>query len=345
MEFLMTIKKYSKSSAFYLSTKADLFLKNNPLLQNASAQNQIYASQPKRTQCKICGSKLSGDTDFTSHGVDYIFCGECNHLNGKYEDTESFVEKLYISEDEEYAKEYLDENFIKRTTDIYIPKVDFLITTLPPKKYKILDVGCGSGYFVLASLLRNLSVEGLDVNKTMVEFGNSQIRHHFELSPLKLVEESFFVEEIKNSDGDVISAIGVIEHLRKPQKFFEAFRESSASYLYYSVPMFSFSVALENVFTNVFPRLLSGGHTHLFTEESILKMNNLIGVSSLGEWRFGTDIMDLYRHLMVNLQSNDVSEKMIDYVYKGFGSKIDSIQNILDANHFCSEIHVVATKG
>ena len=78
-------------------------------------------------------------------------------------------------------------------------------------------------------------------------------------------------EEIKNSDADVISAIGVIEHLREPHKFFEAFKESKARYIYYSVPMFSLSVALENVSDDIFPRQLSAGHTHLLRKIQLLK--------------------------------------------------------------------------
>jgi len=35
---------------------------------------------------------------------------------------------------------------------------------------------------------------------------------------------------------------------------------------------------------------------------------------------------------------------MIEFLYEGLGSKIDELQNILDSNHSCSEIHVVAVK-
>ena len=274
-----------------------------------------------------------------------MFCNNCNHLNGVYDDTKAFIEHLYMSDDgTEYASNYLDENFEKRAIDIYLPKVDFLVNTLPPKLDKILDIGCGSGYFVYAALLRNLKPIGLDVSKTMVEFGNSQIEHLNGTSPLLFEEEVGFFEAIKNTDADVVSAIGLIEHLREPHKFFDAFKKSKAKYLYYAVPMFSLSVALENVSNDIFPRQLSGGHTHLFTEDSIKEMHRMIGISSIGEWRFGTDFMDLYRHLVVKLQSKDASKKMIDYFYDGFGSKVDELQNILDSNHSCSAIHVVAVK-
>jgi SAM-dependent methyltransferase len=337
--------KYSKASAFYLNAKKDFFTANDELLKKSLNQNKLYASQPNRISCKVCQAPLPQTTDFRSHNVDYVFCEKCSHLNGRFEDTKSFIEKLYIAEDGiEYSKNYIDENFLKKTTDVYIPKVDFLVTSLPPKKYEILDVGCGNGNFVYASLLRNLSASGLDVSKTMIDFGNNQISHHFKKSPLTCASEEDFYDSIIKSNADVISAIGVIEHLREPHKFFIAFQKSKAKYLYYVVPMFSFSVVLENVSKNVFPRLLSEGHTHLFTESSIKKMNEIIGVQAIAEWRFGADAMDLYRHLLTNLQANKSSQKMIDFFNAGFREKIDDLQAIFDKNHFCSELHLIACK-
>ena len=108
--------------------------------------------------------------------------------------------------------------------------------------------------------------------------------------------------------------------------------------------MFSLSVALENIFNNVFPRQLSGGHTHLFTELSIQKMNDIIGVKSIAEWRFGTDALDLYRHIKINLEASNSSKKMIDFSCACIAKNIDDIQAIFDRNHFCSEIHLLASK-
>jgi SAM-dependent methyltransferase len=337
--------EYSKSSAFYLNAKNDFFANNNELLTKTLIQNKLYATQPRRESCKVCQQRLPQATDFHSHKVDYVFCEHCSHLNGRFDDTKSFIEDLYISEcGGEYSKNYIDEHFLQRISDIYIPKVDFLLRSLPLKRYKIFDVGCGSGHFVCASLFRGMSANGIDVNKTMVDFGNNQISNYLNQSPLTQVGEEMFFDSIVRSAADVISVVGVIEHLREPQKFFAAFRKSKAKYIYYSVPMFSLSVALENIFKNVFPRQLSGGHTHLFTESSLKKMNEIIGVQSIAEWRFGTDAMDLYRHVITNLQANQSSQKMIDFLCSGIGNKIDDIQYIFDKNHFCSEIHLVAAK-
>ncbi|PKR47896.1 class I SAM-dependent methyltransferase [Thalassospira povalilytica] len=341
----MIIRKYTKSSSFYLGTKAGFFERNESNLNESLKENELYSKQPKREMCKICSSRLPGDEDFQSHNVSYVFCTDCGHLNGVFEDTIEFVDKIYMEDSgAEYAKNYLDEDFLNRVSDIYAPKVDFLLSVVPDGNCEILDVGCGAGYFVLASLMENQQASGIDVSDVMVNFGNQQILSHQGCAPLQKVKEDGFFEEVTKTGADVVSAIGVIEHLRQPHKLFEAFKESKAKYLYYSVPMFSLSVVCENVFKNVFPRQLSGGHTHLFTEKSISRMHELLGVRPVGEWRFGTDFMDLYRHLNIYLRANNVSQKMLDYFHAGFATKIDDLQAALDKNHFCSEIHVVAVK-
>ena len=151
--------------------------------------------------------------------------------------------------------------------------------------------------------------------------------------------------EVANSDSDILTAMGVIEHLREPHKFFQAFTKSKIKYLYYSVPMFSLTALLENVFEKVFPRHLSAGHTHLYTEESIVEMNKIIGIKALAEWRFGTDAMDLFRNLSVTLEKNNVSNKTMQLFSNGYLETIDKFQKILDENHFCSEIHLLGIKN
>ena len=73
-------------------------------------------------------------------------------------------------------------------------------------------------------------------------------------------------------------------------------------------------------------------------------MNKIIGLKSIAEWRYGTDIIDLYRHILINLQANKCSKKTIDLFNAGLLDKIDNIQSIFDKSHFCSEIHLLASK-
>jgi SAM-dependent methyltransferase len=252
---------------------------------------------------------------------------------------------MYVDGDgKDYSKGYVDEGYNQRVEDIYLPKADFLSSSLPKKNYEILDVGCGAGHFVLACSLRNLKATGIDVSKVMIDFGNQQIRNKTNDTLLRVVDENSIYEEVKSTNAEVISAIGVIEHVREPRKFFEAFKQSRARYLFYEVPMFSLSALLENVSPKVFPRLLSGGHTHLFTENSLQKMNELMNVKTVAQWRFGADAQDLLRHLLVNLELNGTSKKTVNILENTLGNGIDEIQSVIDKNHFCSETHAIVER-
>ena len=340
------IKKYSKSSNFYIEAKQELFQNNDELLKAALKKNEKYCNQPIRKECKICFNKLKKNPDFVSHKVPYVFCEQCNHLNGLYEDTRNFYDSLYTRNDgEEYSKDYKTGDYLQRTANIYAPKVDFLIESIPNiMNSSILDLGCGCGYFVNAALDKNIDIVGFDVNRKMVDYGNSFINRIHGQEPLKFFNEVDIFESIKSQDAELISAIGVLEHMMDLTKFTNSYLASQSKYLYYSVPMFSMSAILENVFSEILPRQLSEGHTHLFTERSINKFNQIIHSNSIAEWRFGTDILDLYRSLKLNLIKNNSSEDLISYFNSGFQERIDDIQNLLDKNHFCSEIHCVVLK-
>jgi len=337
--------RYSKSSGFYLETKREFFAGNDSLLEKAERLNALYARQPPRLRCKICDSLLAQASDLHQHGVDYKFCSQCGHLNGAHEDTKAFVDDVYISaHGSAYAASYLDANFARRVDDIYVPKVRFLLDNLTVGGVRLLDVGCGGGYFVCAALKSGIDATGIDVGETMVRFGNAHIEQLLGVRPLSPCEESALYTHALSTDADVISAIGVIEHLREPHRFFQSFRAGRARYMLYSVPMFSLSVILENAFPGVFPRQLSGGHTHLFTEASLLRMNQALGVVPVAEWRFGTDAMDLYRSLACMIGKHGGSAMLQQHLQNGLGTQIDALQSVLDRNHFCSEIHVLAVK-
>jgi hypothetical protein len=60
------IKKYSKSSGFYLETKKNFLVDNNILLKKSIKLNLLYKSQPTRKTCKICREVLCKKVDFKS---------------------------------------------------------------------------------------------------------------------------------------------------------------------------------------------------------------------------------------------------------------------------------------
>ena len=63
----------------------------------------------------------------------------------------------------------------------------------------------------------------------------------------------------------------------------------------------------------------------------------------MGEWRFGTDIVDLLRTIMVTLQNN--GNVYLSEIFQEKSSRIlDDMQLLIDKNNFCSEIHLLVRK-
>jgi hypothetical protein len=115
---------------------------------------------------------------------------------------------------------------------------------------------------------------------------------------------------------------------------------SEIKYLYLAVPLFSLSTFIENSFPNIFPRLLSGGHTHLYTEESLKYLAKKYNLKILGEYWFGTDMPDLMRSL---INSGNILNKKIylNLLNSKFSKFIDQLQSVLDRNKICSEVQIV----
>ena len=147
----------------------------------------------------------------------------------------------------------------------------------------------------------NISAIGYDPGKDLVNLGVKFLKKN----QIYFSNEKDFLNIIKNTEKKVVSMLGVLEHVYSPNSYLQAFKNSKAKYLFFKVPLLSFSTFLENSNQKVFPRQLSHGHTHLFTYNSIKYMLKKYNFIILGEWWFGTDIPDLLRTLLVNAKYNN----------------------------------------
>ena len=328
------VEKFSKESLSIREIKEDFFLENKKLLDEAISINKFYISQKKRKYCKNCGEEIK-QQDFVSFGVPYSICEKCGHVNGMYEDSEEFVRYLYADDQgDNYKKAYL-KNYEQRVKSIYLPKVEFL-SEVVGNNFSVRDVGCGGGHFLRACELKGIKAEGIDTSQSLIELGKSKLH----TNTLELGDIKSFEDYIENSTS-VVSMIGVLEHLRTPNKAIEAFKRSEAKYLYISVPLFGLSVFIEHVFPDVFPRHLRGPHTHLYTKESLKYLEKKHDLKIIGEWWFGLDIMDLYRSVCTQTSGSERFTKSLKPI---LGDNIDELQHVLDKNKVCSEVHLVFSK-
>ena len=335
-------KKYSKPFGDLNTLKTSFFDNNDGMLDMADGMADVLLMQPKRTVCKICGAKL-GKPLYSSHRIGYIECPECGHLNSECEDTDDFASKVYVEDD--YSKNYSaadKESYIRRRDMIYIPKAEYLRDCLKhegisPEDVTILDIGAGCGYFVSAVRQLGMTATGIDVSDSEVEYGNAMTDEPW-LTHVGLTDS---IDYIRKSSANVLTAIGVLEHLVHLDENIDAIRyNTNIKYLFASVPMFSFSSCFEVAFANGYNRHTGGTHTHLFTNESVAKMADRMGFEVAYEWRFGSDINDLYRFLMVSMQKNN-NEEFSRYFSDRFVPLMDDLQQILDKSDFSSELHFI----
>ncbi len=329
------IIKFSKSYKNIIKIKSNFYKDNINNLKGAVKINNLYKKQPIRKYCKNCGSKKI-KLFIESFNIPYKVCLSCGHLNGAYQDTSDFAKKLYNhKKGKNYSKNYLND-FNLRVKNIYIPKVKFLKKVIK-KKIKLIDIGCGAGHFVKALELEGISAAGYDTSKHLCELGNKKLNKN----KIYSIEFNKIYEIInKNSHINTLSMIGVLEHLTEPHKILDLFKKKKIKYLYISVPLFSLSTFIENSFPGIFPRQLSGGHTHLYTEKSIKYLANKYNLKIIGEYWFGTDMPDLMRSL---INSGNILNKKIytNELYEKFSKFIDKLQSVLDRNKVCSEVHII----
>ena len=329
------ILKFSKSYGNILKTKKSFYDGNKLHLINAIKINNKYKKQPLRKCCKNCGSKKI-KSFIKNFNIPYKLCSSCGHLNGAYEDTRVFAKKIYTSDDgKNYSKNYLND-FDIRVKNIYTPKVDFLKKVIKTK-INLLDLGCGAGHFVKALEQKGISATGYDTSVALCKIGNKKLKKN------KIHSTNFkkIYDIVENqSKFNTLSLIGVLEHLTEPHKLLNSFKKSKIKYLYISVPLFSLSSFLENSFTKVYPRQLSGAHTHLYTEKSLNYLAKKYKLKIIGEWWFGTDFPDLMRSL---INTGNITNKKVytKELYEKFSKFIDDLQSVLDNNKVCSEVHMV----
>ena len=329
------IIEFSKSYGNITKIKKDFYDGNIKNLKNALRINNIYKNQPLRKNCKNCNSRKI-KSFIKNFNIPYKLCSRCGHLNGAFQDTNIFAKKLYnASGGKNYSKNYLND-FDVRVKNIYIPKVKFLKKVIK-KKINLIDLGCGAGHFVKALELKGISAVGYDTSKQLCKIGSKKLNKN----KIYSIHFNNIYEIIKKkSNFNTLSMIGVLEHLTEPNKILDSFTKSKIKYLYISVPLFSLSTFIENSFHDVFPRQLSGGHTHLYTKKSLEFLAKRYKLRVIGEYWFGTDFPDLMRSL---INTGDILNKQIysKELHKNFSKFIDELQSVLDKNRICSEVHMI----
>ena len=339
------IEKYGKSVADIKKAKQSFFDDNDKLVEEQARLAQFYQKQPVRKVCKNCYASLNaGNVCYESHGLKYMLCANCGHVQGLFEETEEYSQYIYSDSgygSYMYASEGEQEKYDLRINNIYRPKLDFLMEVLADegisrKDINLLDIGAGSGYFLSACDDCGIAARGVDISEAQVNYGK-HFMHKKNGTELSLITGGHLETAVKSSKANVISAIGVLEHLVDYHSILEEARKNNyVKYLYIMVPMFGLSNVLETLLPDVYNRHLGGPHTHVFSQSSLKFLCKKYNMTMIGRWQFGTDMMDLYRMCIVK-NNREFGTIVHEKLYKC----LDDMQLVLDKNDFCSEIHAV----
>lgn len=339
--------KYSKPLGNLIKYKDDFFLKNKESRNRYIELLKTYSQQPLRHKCKNCDDELSNSSNkvLTIQGVQYIICKKCGHFNGAHEDSDEFCNYLYAEDDgNNYSANYISENkenYLNRTKDIYEPKAEFLKDSLMEHNYfpaTLCDFGTGAGYFLKAALNCGFpSVKGYEPSISLAGLGNAIINE--DLIKTHTLDDIYSL--VEECDSEVVSFIGVLEHLRNPRKVLSIIKQNqNIKFIYISVPLFSPTVIIESMLNAATTRHLAGGHTHLYTEDSINYICKEFGLKRVSEWWFGLEASDLYRSISVTLR--DSEQTVLEEQWNNFFlPMIDEMQAIFDKRKICSEVHML----
>lgn len=167
-----------------------------------------------KPKCPVCATDSVPKFQAGEHQM--YKCSNCNVSFVWPTPSDEFLTKFYSifhKKTSEGGKYDIWENRMKLDFDVKIKK----IKAINKSDLKILDVGCGKGYFVKACVENGLSAEGIDLSNSAIEYAKSS---------LGINAYCGRVEDHSELEGryDVVTFWATIEHLPNPLKTLKAIK-------------------------------------------------------------------------------------------------------------------------
>lgn len=173
--------------------------------------------------CDLCGTKQSRYILTRPDGLDVRECPECGlafisprlpatALNAIYtrdyftgrDDLKEWDEQDYIRSGERKIAE------AKSELQELAKAIDHIV---PLRGSRVLDVGCGYGFFLQVARLRGAHAYGIDLSPEAVQYCQRRWDYPVELGTTETLDVGQF---------DIVTALGVIEHVPSPASFLQS---------------------------------------------------------------------------------------------------------------------------
>jgi 2-polyprenyl-3-methyl-5-hydroxy-6-metoxy-1,4-benzoquinol methylase len=290
-------------------------------------------SKHNQKKCYIC-SESKSNIICSFFGIKYLKCQKCGHA---YTDRRLSNEQLiqYYSKDQDYFSNFsADKKLLKLRKQITIPKIKHI------KKYsrgaKWLDIGAGDGTFVSSARSEGIDCNGLEISKSAREHAQKYYK-------IKLSDEPLEEFATKNKEKwDVISFIGVLEHMTNPVK---ALRTANGflkknGIVAIEVPNFDCLSTYFQKLTQVPDRhLLPYAHIMVFSQKSAEFMLRSNGFEPISIWYWGMDMIELLKYMKLHDKNFESSE-----LCKILSEKLNEMQLIFDRSKMADEFLIIGKK-
>jgi 2-polyprenyl-3-methyl-5-hydroxy-6-metoxy-1,4-benzoquinol methylase len=220
------------------------------------------------TNCKICGGALNVKNRVTVDGLPLATCANCGLLMVK--DIPEWHPEAETASVETYYSE------IATDKSKFSHALNLIDSCLSPSRrplgdHKILDVGCGDGYFMSYCRDRGITAYGYDILPSAVAL--AQRRGLTVYSDLNQVKEKF----------DVITLFDVLEHMENPVQELLALAQllRDGGLIFIETPrkcVVDFYLSILEFFNIAHNNRVSREHLQLFSNESLRILTDKVGL-------------------------------------------------------------------
>jgi 2-polyprenyl-3-methyl-5-hydroxy-6-metoxy-1,4-benzoquinol methylase len=275
--------------------------------------------------CPLCGSKKSVE-EFSKCGIPLVKCEECDvrfnrrmpaDLNDVYQDPGYLV----------YTKESTEEHYSYRRERFGRERLRLLARHCGELSGKrLLDVGCGDGYFLSVAKESGLDCVGAEFSEKLRRFTEEKV---------KVPVYANRLSEFPDRGFDVITIFDVIEHIETPVPFLREAADllnGGGHILVYTPNFDSFSVRVMKEYSSIVdPK----EHLALYTSRSLRYLGEQVGLRVVHTETRGLDIHSILSyHQYLGKPANDF---LLEW--------LDELQAIIDASGAADYIRVLYQKA
>jgi 2-polyprenyl-3-methyl-5-hydroxy-6-metoxy-1,4-benzoquinol methylase len=284
--------------------------------------------QSPNQNCPLCGC-VGGKKIFGTFDLFYIACPDCGC---------AYVEKFPVDpsdiySDEEYeqiaASSYLD-NVDYRKERFGVERINLVKNNIKknPNDAKLLDVGCGTGWFLDVAKENGFNVCG-------IEFGEHLAKATEKRLGIKVYTEALSSFE-KTEVFDIITMFDVIEHVKDPRKLLESMYDhlvSGGIGVLFTPNLDSFAIQTLKEHSSL---VCPCDHTFLFNEKSLRKTGEQIGFEVIYSATKGSDIIDIYAYYDQFLEQHETAQFLKD--------NADGLQAMIDEAKCGNHLRLILKK-